>query len=141
MMEDEEWLKFILEDISYFSSLKFQRHAFNNICSNPQERVISYDELWCNLFDDIDFEGFIERHRTSGKYPLELIEALCDFRVVLRLYEEPSDNPNVILADPEWVALTEMAQVTLRVFQTHGYDSFDVWTGTWGKPDKGDSRV
>lgn len=104
----------IYECIVELSDLKLQRKLWLNE-DNDTGLISSYIELICTLFDDYNFDGFIDNYDTRNGLSQTTILQLRKLRELLNHYiqKEVEDN-NAIINDLEWQKIVYFAQQVIK---------------------------
>lgn len=99
----------IRRKIKELSDTTLQRKLWLNEGNNTG-LISSYAEAMCTLFDDNNFDEFIDLEACKRGISPDLIAELNKLRVLLNDYQEkPSDAE--IIADPEWAKVVSQAKV------------------------------
>jgi hypothetical protein len=105
-------LKNIYLNILEISEVELQKKYW---LSGDPNHISSYYEVMCRLFDDNDFDGFIEEKTKQYKTPLTVIDELERLRVLLNEYEE-KDTDEEIINDPEWHKVALQAKKIIKIW-------------------------
>ena len=106
--------KNIYEDIVELSDLTLQRKLWLNE-NNDTGLISSFEELYCRLFDDNDFEKFAESSAIKMGLNRKTITELKKLKDLLNRYEE-KETPVKIIEDPEWHKITQQAKIVLKTW-------------------------
>lgn len=113
MIPKELWLENITACLKQIASAEFQEKGW---VKNEIHDYCTFVETMCGLFDDSNFEEFIdERAREFGLSDLQ-ISKLDRIRNALNDYDAKHgsyEDPNIIVNDPEWHGIREMAKDAL----------------------------
>ena len=120
---EKNFLPWIYYWIKEASDIKQQKmHWLNE--DNIDGGVSSYVELMCSLFDDLNFDDFVENTVSTLGFSDELINSLHDFRDELRNYIAEDDNDDeAIIKDPNWQIQLISA---IKSCQSNDLDYFNV---------------
>jgi hypothetical protein len=94
------------------SDLDRQRKLWLNE-NNDTGWISSYTELMCGLFDDNDFDSFIDKTAAEAGFPSKTIIELDKLRTLLNNYQEGDKTDAEIINDPEWKKISDQAKVVL----------------------------
>lgn len=94
------------------SDLGLQRKLWLNE-NNDTGLISSYDELMCSLFDDFQFDDFVDNKIIEMKLPETAIKELRMLRKLLNSYKE-KDSDEEIINDPEWKKVVEQASIVRK---------------------------
>ena len=111
----------ITDDIIYskmveLSSLSLQRKLWLNE-NNDTGFISSYAELMSSLFDDFNFDNFIDVICSEIGLPADTITQLNKLRELLNNYHEKASDEEII-TDPEWAKIVEQAKVVVEKWRT-----------------------
>ena len=108
--------KIVIENIYHkireASSLELQKKMWLNK-NNDTGMISSYTELMCGLFDDNDFDSFIDSEATKVGLSSTAISELDKLRNFLNNYHEKKSDEE-ILNDPEWLKIVNQAKIVLE---------------------------
>jgi hypothetical protein len=98
----------IFLDILEISDIEFQK----KIWFTEFEKIFSsYAEIMCRLFDDNQYECFIEKYTTPLGYPLSFQKKLYEFRDKLNNYNKEDNKSDLeIINDPKWREISKLAK-------------------------------
>jgi len=102
----------IYNDILEISDVKFQEKAW---LQNNRDVCSSYTEVMCRLFDDNDFDLFLESGARKKGFDNILILELIKLRELLNSYVEKSNDSEIII-DPKWLAIVSQAKCVLALW-------------------------
>lgn len=113
-MNPTNWKQLIYESCSRIADKKYQSRAWFGLGSE----VSSPEELYCELFDDLLFEEFLEskesnlsqEHRNIG---LLLKDTLNDYP----LKDDDFIDPQIVIDDPKWEEVRKLAKRFLELFE------------------------
>lgn len=94
------------------SDLNLQRKLWLNE-NNDTGLISSYTELMCSLFDDFNFDDFIDNRASKIGLSNSVIFELNKLRELLNNYTE-KDLDEEIIDDPEWGNVVEQAKTVIR---------------------------
>ncbi|MGB8195205.1 MAG: hypothetical protein WCF67_24930 [Chitinophagaceae bacterium] len=104
----------IYECILELSDSALQRKLWLNE-DNDTGLMSSYVELYCTLFNDNNFDDFIDHGAPETRMPPELIHELNVLRELLNNYKgEERKNQQEIIEDPEWKKIGVQAREVLK---------------------------
>ena len=115
-MNFDNWKKGIISTIFIFADLDGQRKLW---VEGSSEGFSSWEEAYCQLFDDYDFDGFIKMYccEESTKLSANICKLLKQFRDEVTKYGNKFSNiavdPEFILSDPDWQRICNMAKALL----------------------------
>lgn len=104
--------KYIYERILEASDLELQRKIWLNE-NNDTGLMSSYVELMCSLFDDFNFDDFIDNRASTIGLSNTAIFELNKLRELLNSYVEKESDEEII-NDPEWEKIVEQAKVVIE---------------------------
>lgn len=109
--------KYIYDRIIEISDIFLQRKIWLNKDNNTG-LTSSYVELMCSLFDDFNFDNFIDN--TASKIGLSdtVIFHLDKLRKLLNNYEEKESDEEII-NDPEWKKIIEQAKIVVEEWKSN----------------------
>lgn len=102
----------IYEDILEISRRELQEELW--LGKNP-EKCSSYTEVMCRLFDDNNFENFINFSVYEIGFSPQLIEKLKLLSIKLDNYRELIDDEKII-NDPKWEEIREVAKKVIALW-------------------------
>ncbi|MEO9211178.1 MAG: hypothetical protein ABI208_08765 [Ginsengibacter sp.] len=114
----EKIVQNIYDDILELSDLNLQKKLWLND-SNDTGQISSYVEVMCRLFDDNDFNGFVEQVTVKIGLPVELISELIVLRTLLQKYNEKESDAKIIM-DPKWNEIVEQAKLVIKKWNKIG---------------------
>lgn len=76
----------------------------------PPDVCVSYTELMCGYFDDLDLADGLEAAVRAGWMSSAEAAATLELHRRAEAYREPSRDPEAILADPRWADVVAAAQ-------------------------------
>jgi hypothetical protein len=103
---------YIYIKIIELSDIGLQRKLWLNE-KNDTGLISSYSELMSSLFDDFNFDDFVENGATKIGLPNSLIIELSKLRELLNEYDE-KDSDAEIINDPEWKKIVEQAKIVIK---------------------------
>lgn len=81
-------------------------------------KASSYIELMCRLFDDNDFDSFVEREIYELKTSDEFIKKVQDLRNSLNAYDGDDKSSIEIIDDPNWHKIIDKAKAVVSIWKT-----------------------
>ena len=110
----QRWRLFWIQSIFEFSSLELQERLWiKNTTANQTNKEIwesSYDECISAYFDTLGLYDAYEKALEFGNVSQEELKKVSRFHTLAAYYEEPSQDPQDILKDPEWLELVTEAK-------------------------------
>lgn len=103
----------IHDDLTELSDLNLQRNSWLGLDANY---VSSYVELMCRLFDDNNFNGFINHEAVKEGFSENFVKQLQELRDLLTVYTE-KDTDEEIIADPKWQSISQKAQAVIYLWK------------------------
>lgn len=94
------------------SDVSLQRKLWLNE-NNDTGLISSYDELMCSLFDDFNFDYFIDNLAPRINLSNSIIYELNNLREILNGYNSKSSDKE-ILDDPNWMSVVEQAKSVVQ---------------------------
>ena len=102
----QRWRLYWINCIFDFSSLKFQELSWVN---NSKKWPSSYDECTSAYFDNLAlYKGYTQAIQAGNVTELEAQEA-STFHNLANFYDAPSQDPQDILQDEEWLEIVDAA--------------------------------
>jgi|LakMenE29Apr09ns_1017244.scaffolds.fasta_scaffold03739_2 hypothetical protein len=100
---------FFYESLVELSDIEIQKKRWLNI-NNNSGLISSFDELYCSLFDDMDFDFEITKIQNQN-----LENKLIILKNKLNNYSEPIEkngffSDSKIIEDPNWVKICDFAK-------------------------------
>jgi hypothetical protein len=102
----------IYEDLIELSDLNLQKKLWLNE-GNDTGLISSYTELMNRLFDDDNFDLFIDKGARALGIAPNLILQLDQLRSLLNLYEGAKTDSEIII-DPQWSLISNHASSTVK---------------------------
>jgi hypothetical protein len=113
---EQYWFDNVYDILKRYSDIEEQKEVW--LWLNPN-KVSSYDEDLCMLFDDNDFEEFILEWKKEGLDKKTLREMIV-FRDVLNFYNknihQQGWHDEKVLKDPEWQKIVNQAKKVIEVW-------------------------
>jgi len=103
---------YIYKKIIELSDLGLQRKLWLNE-KNDTGLISSYSELMSSLFDDFNFDDFVENGAKKIGLPNSVIIELEKLRELLNGYDE-KDSDDEIINDSEWKTIVEQAKIVIK---------------------------
>ena len=107
-------MEHIYRIIVEMANLSFQRKLWLNE-NNDTGLISSYAELMSSLFDDFNFDDFVDNGAEQNGLPSSLISELSKLRLLLNSYIEKESDEEII-NDPEWKKIVEQAKEVVKVW-------------------------
>jgi len=112
MMGSEEWRRLVVAAIGKIADRTYQERTW----FGADNRMSSPEELYCELFDDLLYDDFLEageimlseQQKAQGRV---LKQALEDYSAELG----DTPDPHLVINDPRWEAIRKAADSFLRV--------------------------
>ncbi|WP_010578177.1 hypothetical protein [Leptospira alexanderi] len=104
-------LENIYKDILELSDKEKQKQYW---FGKNHEHISSYVELMCRLFDDNNFEEFVDNIKNYKGSKLR--ESLISLKELLESYDEGDKEDTEILLDPQWDLIVEQARKVISVW-------------------------
>lgn len=104
--------KYIYERIVEASDVALQRKIWLNQ-NNDTGLMSSYVELMCSLFDDFNFDDFVDNRASQIGLSNSVIFELNKLRELLNNYNE-KDSDEEIINDPEWKKIVEQSKIVIE---------------------------
>lgn len=96
------------------ANLSLQRKLWLNE-NNDTGLISSYTELMCSLFDDFQFDDFVDKTSSEIGLSEDAILELKRLRELLNNYKEKESDEEII-NDPEWRKVVSQAKVVVEVW-------------------------
>lgn len=91
----------IYNDIKEISDIDYQKRAW---CNNSKYECSYYIEIMCRLFDDDNFDMFIDNNAKDYGFDSSFIVLLNQLRNMLNNYIEKNSDIEII-TDPKWIKI------------------------------------
>jgi hypothetical protein len=114
MTPKDVWLKNITDSIKQIASAEFQEKGW---IRNEIHDYCTFVETMCGLFDDSDFENFVDVKAAEWGFSDKQIMNFDILRRALNAYDEKYgcyQDPSFIVKDPEWLKIRELAKDALK---------------------------
>lgn len=114
MISKELWIKNIVDSLKQLASAEFQEKGW---VRGEIHDYCSYIETICGLFDDSSFDEFIDNQAKKFGLTDDQIQKLDNLRKVVREFNRKHwdyEDPIIIIKDPEWLKIRQMANEALR---------------------------
>jgi hypothetical protein len=98
--------------IAELANLSLQRKLWLNE-NNDTGLISSYSELMCSLFDDFNFDDFVDNEAVKIGLSKSLIYELSKLRELLNSCDEKGTDEDII-SDPEWRKVVEQAKIIIK---------------------------
>ena len=110
----QRWRLYWIHCIFEFSNTKLQEMAWiegpEANWPNNEDLSSSFEEYNSSYFDNLDlYNGYIKAVE-RGNVSKDEADRVNAFHTLAALYDEPSDNPEDILKDSEWMEVVESAK-------------------------------
>jgi hypothetical protein len=105
----------IYEDLLELSDLNLQKKLWLNN-DNDTGHISSYMELMNRLFDDDNFDLFIDKGAGELGFEPNLILKLDQLRSLLNSYEEGTKTDSDIVIDPQWSLISNHASLAVKAW-------------------------
>lgn len=112
-MINKEVLENIYNDLLELSSKDLQISYW---LVGEQGKISGYTELMCRLFDDDDFDLFVEKDVVDLKVSNEFVQELRLLRDQLNSYSEETKTREEIINDPEWQKIVRQARNVISLW-------------------------
>ena len=103
------WEENVFYAINAASDIEMQRIVW---LGKDPNRVSSFSEVYCVLYDDFDFEDYIRYYESKHSDDEFLKQMKCLDRMMSCYTPPSSDSDAPILIDPKWRDITEQAKRT-----------------------------
>lgn len=113
-MIQEIWFKNIVEYLKQIASAEFQEKGW---IRNEIHDYCTFVETMCGLFDDSNFQNFIDKYAKPFGLSGDQINKLDKIRNALNDYDAKHgcyEDPSIIVKDPEWLEIRKMAKDALN---------------------------
>jgi len=111
----QRWRLYWIHCIFEFSNAKLQRMSWieGDKANWPNEEgwPSSYEEFMSAYFDTLALDDAYQKAIEAGNVSQDEANMAHDFHLLAVLYAQPSENPEMILEDPEWMEVVESAKV------------------------------
>jgi hypothetical protein len=110
----QRWRLYWIHCIFEFSNSKLQRMSWVEGAEahwpNDEGWPSSFDECMTAYFDTLALDDAYLKAIKAGNVSLEEAKKANTFHMLALLYDEPSENPNEILNDTEWIEVVQSAK-------------------------------
>lgn len=106
----------IRRTINQLSDTALQRKLWLNE-NNDTGLISSYSEAFSTLFDDNNFDHFVDVEAAKRGFSQGLIEDFVRLREQLKTYQEKADDAEII-KDPEWAKVTTEAKIVTEKWKS-----------------------
>lgn len=110
----QRWRLYWIQCIFEFSSSKLQNMSWiqgsNASWPNDEAWLSSFEECFSAYFDVLALDDAYKKAIKAGNVSQEEAKAANTFHILAYMYDEPSDNPEMILNDPKWIEIIESAK-------------------------------
>jgi hypothetical protein len=114
-MNIEIMMNNIRQEINQLSDISLQRKLWLNE-NNDTGFISSYVEVMCTLFDDNNFDSFIDVEAAKRGISPDLISELSKLRDLLNNYQEKANDSEIIM-DPKWMKVVNQAKIVLEKWE------------------------
>jgi len=121
MIRKELWIRNIVAFIKQIASAEFQEKGW---VKGEVHDYCTFVETMCGLFDDANFDLFLDEKAKELGFAEDQIAALNHLRAALNLYTDKHgcyEDPAIIVNDPEWHKIRELAKEALKTFHIEKY--------------------
>lgn len=102
----------IYSKILELSDVKLQIKIWLNR-NNDTGLISSYTEVMCSLFDDFNFDDFIDKTAPEIGISTSVVVELDKLRNLLNDYKKKESDRDII-SDPEWGKIVEQAKMVIK---------------------------
>ncbi len=110
----QRWRLYWLHSIFEFSSVKLQKMSWLQGSDAPWPNgevwESSFHQCISAYFDNLALDDAYENAIKWGNVSQEEAQRAKTFHTLAVFYDEPDENPELILQDPEWLEVVEAAQ-------------------------------
>jgi hypothetical protein len=100
--------KDIYIDILEISNIEFQKKLW---FSHYKNYFSTYADLICDLFDDNQFDIFIQQYASLLHYTLDFIRKLSYLRDSLKNFNKEDNKSDIeIINNPQWIKISKLAK-------------------------------
>lgn len=114
MTSKDIWIENIVNSLKEIASAEFQEKGW---VKNEIHDYCTFVETMCGLFDDSNFDEFIDQKAPEWGFSHEQIKKLDKLRCALNAYDAEHgcyEDPALIIKDPEWLKIRELAKDALK---------------------------
>ncbi len=108
------WIQNVIESLKEFASSEFQEKGW---IKGEIYDYCCYTEIICGLFHESIFDDFVDEKAKEFGFSSDQIEKLDRFRKAVRVFDARYggwEDPQIILNDPEWSRIRELAKDALK---------------------------
>ena len=102
----------IYDVITELADVDLQRKYWLNE-NNDTGYISSYVELMCTLFDDLDFDEFVDNSEEKRGLSYSAVCELVKLRDMLNNYQEKGEDREII-EDPKWKEIVNQAKEVVK---------------------------
>lgn len=110
----QRWRLYWIHCIFEFSTVKLQKMSWvegpEAIWPDGEVWESSFGECMSAYFDTLALDDVYAKALAAGNVSQEEANRANTFHMLALLYDEPSENPDEILNDPEWMEVVESAK-------------------------------
>lgn len=110
----QRWRLYWIQCIFEFSNSKLQKMSWiegsEAVWPNDEDWPSSFEECYSAYFDDLALDDSYVKAVKAGNVTQEEANRANDFHMLALLYDEPDENPEMILNDPEWIKVVDLAK-------------------------------
>ena len=103
----QRWRLYWIHCIFEFSNIKLQKMSW---IEGSEAWPSSFEECFSAYFDDLALDDTYVRAIKAGNVTQEEASRAHVFHMMALVYEEPDENPEMILNDIEWIKVVESAK-------------------------------
>ena len=114
MTTKDVWIGNVVTFIKQIASAEFQEKGW---VKNEIHDYCTFVETMCGLFDDSNFDDFIDEKAAEWGYSEEQIKKLDKLRCALNVFDAEHgcyEDPVIIVKDPDWLKIRELAKDALK---------------------------
>jgi hypothetical protein len=114
MNPKDVWIHNVIESLKEIASAEFQEKGW---VKNEVHDYCTFVETMCGLFDDSNFDEFIDEKAADWGYTEEQIDKLDKLRDALNAFDAEHgcyEDPAIIVKDPDWLKIRELAKDALK---------------------------
>lgn len=111
----QRWRLYWIHTVFEFSNLKLQKKSWTqeseDISNKEEEFSTSFEECSSSYFDNLALFNGYDKALKYGNVSLAEAQNADTFHQLLYMYDEPSENPEEIFQDGEWLEVVEAAKI------------------------------
>jgi hypothetical protein len=109
----QDWERNLLSALENLADIEMQKKAWLGLDPN---NVSSFDEIIMILYDDFNFEGYIDYYNSLTGTSKTLAKQFADLNSLINNYHSEGTDIDV-LSDTKWIEITNRAKEIVELFK------------------------